>query len=274
MSHISYLMEDKDESIRLDFKTDPETIKKQAIWAGIKPGMRIADLGCGPGKTTFHLNKLVQPNGAAVGVDISEERINYAATHYTDKGLDFILGDIRDPLENSGLFDFIWVRFVLEHYRSTAFDIVKKISTILKPGGILCLIDLDNNCLSHFGLSPRLERTIQGIIETVEKKADFDPYAGRKLYSFIFDLGFQDIDIDLEAHHLIYGKTNEIDDFNWTKKVEIAGKKSGYKFEEYKRGYEDFVDEFKTFFNNPRRFTYTPIIVCKGRKPLNPRIQQ
>ena len=94
MSNISYLMEDKNESIRLDFKTDPETIKKQAIWAGIKPGMRIADLGCGPGKTTFHLNKLVQPNGAAVGVDISEERINYAATHYTDKGLDFILGDI------------------------------------------------------------------------------------------------------------------------------------------------------------------------------------
>jgi len=260
-------MEDKDESIRLDFKTDPETIKKQAIWAGIKPGMRIADLGCGSGKTTFHLNKLIQPNASAVGVDISEERINYATRNYKDKELDFILGDIRDPLETLGLFDFIWVRFVLEHYRLTAFDIVDNISTILKPGGILCLIDLDNNCLSHFGLSPRLERTIQGIIKFVEINADFDPYAGRKLYSFMFDLGFQDIDVNLEAHHLIYGKTSEIDDINWTKKVEIAAKKSGYKFEEYERGYEDFADEFKNFFNNPRRFTYSPIILCKGRKP-------
>lgn len=268
MSPSSYLMEDKNESIRLDLKTKPETIKREAVWAGIKPGMRIADLGCGPGKTTFHLNKLIQPSGSAIGLDISEDRIAYAKRNYNARGINFVVGDMRDPLENLGLFDFIWVRFVLEHYRSTAFDIVKNIATVLKPGGILCLIDLDHNCLSHFGLSPRLERTIQGIIRFVEEKADFDPYAGRKLYSYLYDLGLQDIEIELEAHHLIYGKTNDVDDFNWTKKVEIAGRKTGYKFEEYENGYKGFADEFKVFFNDPRRFTYTPVIICKGTKPV------
>ena len=62
MSQRSYIMESEEESIRLDLKTDPKTIKKQAIWAGLKPGMRVADLGCGPGKTTFFLKN--QKRGA------------------------------------------------------------------------------------------------------------------------------------------------------------------------------------------------------------------
>lgn len=266
MSHRGYIMESEEESIRLDLKTDPKTIKKQAIWAGLKSGMRVADLGCGPGKTTFFLNKLVQPNGSAVGVDISQKRINYARAHYKDNGLEFIVGDIRNPLDNLGLFDFIWVRFVLEHYRSTSFDIVKNISSLLKPGGILCLIDLDHNCLNHYGLSERLERALRGIMEAVEKNNDFDPYAGRKFYSYLYDLGCTDIDVSLDAHHLIFGELKETDEFNWGKKVEIAGKNSGYKFEEYEGGYEEFFEEFNRFFSDPRRFTYTPIISCRGHK--------
>lgn len=266
MSQRGYIMESEEESIRLDLKTDPKTIKKQAIWAGLKPGMRVADLGCGPGKTTFFLNKLVQPNGSAVGVDISEKRINYARAHYKDKGIEFLLGDIRNPLDNLELFDFIWVRFVLEHYRSTSFNIVKNISSLLKPGGILCLIDLDHNCLNHYGLSERLERALRGIMEAVEKYNDFDPYAGRKFYSYLYDLGCTEIDVSLDAHHLIFGELEETDAFNWRKKVEIAGKNSGYKFEEYEGGYEEFFEEFNSFFSDPRRFTYTPIISCRGRK--------
>ena len=70
-----YLMEDDQEAVRLDRKTDPATVEKQALWAGIKPGMRVAGWGCGAGKTTFHLNRLVQPEGQAVGFDTAERRI-------------------------------------------------------------------------------------------------------------------------------------------------------------------------------------------------------
>ena len=53
MQPVQYIMESEDEAIRLDIKTDPQKVRKQAIWAGIRPGWRIADLGCGAGKTTF-----------------------------------------------------------------------------------------------------------------------------------------------------------------------------------------------------------------------------
>jgi hypothetical protein len=69
-------------------------------------------------------------------------------------------------------------------------------------------------------------------------------------------------------HHLIYGELKEADAFNWTKKVEIAARNSGYPFDEYERGFEEFRSEFvQAFVNTPRRFTYTPVITCRGRRP-------
>jgi len=265
INHPGYLMENSEETLRLDLKTDVRIVEKQARWAGIKPGMRVADLGYGSGKTT----KLVQPNGEVVGLDIAEDRIKYAKEHYHKQGIEYILGDIREPLDDLGMFDFIWVRFVLEYYRSESFNIVKNISNILKPGGIICLIDLDYNCLNHFGLSQKLQKTFHRIMKALEKNADFDPYVGIKLYSFLYDLEYQDIDVSMAPHHLIFGEATEIDTFNWKKKVEIAVKRSGYQFKEYNGGYEEFFEEFTRFFSDPRRFTYTPLISCKGRKALN-----
>jgi len=267
MSRDEYLMENNEETHRLDVKTDGEKVENQALWAGIKPGMRVADLGFGSGKTTIYLHKLVQPKGEVVGVDIAEDRIKYAKKHYHRDGIEYICRNICEPLEDLGLFDFIWVRFVLEYHKSKSFDIVKNISRILKPGGILCLIDLDYNCLNHFGLSKKLERTMHGLTKALEKNTDFDPYVGIKLYSFLYDLDYQDIDVSMAPHHLIFGELNEIDNYNWTKKLEVAVRKLGYEFKEYKGGYDEFFEEFKKFFSDPRRFTYTPLICCRGNKP-------
>jgi len=260
-------MEHSEEALRLDMKTDGKTIGRQSAWAGLQAGMRVADIGCGSGKTTWHLNQLIQPGGEIVGVDSSTERLHHATVNHGGKGISFACRNIYEPLSDLGQFDFVWMRFVLEYHRSRSGDIVNNISKILKPGGILCLIDLDYNCLSHFGLSPRLEKTLNGIMNDLEENFDFDPYVGRKLYSYLYDLGYQDIGVDITPHHLIYGELNEIDAYNWTKKVDVAAKASSYNFNEYSGGYEEFCKEFKTFFTDPRRFTYTPIIACRGIKP-------
>ena len=267
MDQLGYLMESEEEALRLDIKTDGEMVEKQARWAGIAPGMRVADLGCGAGKTTFHLNNLVQPMGETLGVDISDQRIQYAKTHYAAKGIRFLKRDIRDPLDDLGPVDFIWIRFVLEYYLKQSFDIVKNISGILKPGGILCLIDLDCNCLRHHGLPRRLEKSVGGIMESLEKNWNFDPYVGVKLYAFLYDLGYHDIDVQIMPHNLIFGKAGEREKFNWMKKAELAGKASGYGFEDYADGFNEFFKELNDFFTHPRVFTYTPLIACRGRKP-------
>ncbi len=267
MSASGYMMEGDEEARRLDLKTVPKAVQEHALWAGLKPGMRVADLGCGSGKTSYYLNKLAQPGGETIGVDNAKQRIDFASSTYQDDGLSFVQKDIRQDLSELGQFDFIWVRFVLEYYRSESFDIVKNVTNLLKPDGVLCLADLDYNCLTHFGLPERLESAVRGMMTMVEEKANFDPYVGRKLYAYLYDLGFRDIDMHLAPHHLIFGELNEIDAFNWKLKVTSEGVKSVYKFDQYEGGYDEFFDEFKRAFEDPRRFTYTPIILCRGKKP-------
>ncbi len=261
-----YMMESDEEAVRLDLKTDPEAVKKQARWAGIKPGMRVADLGCGAGKTTYYLNELVGPTGAIVGVDLAPQRIDYAENNYAHASIQYVCKDIREPLNDLGMFDFIWMRFVLEYYRKESFEIVKNISQALKPGGILCLIDLDCNCLRHFGLSERLEKYMIRLMQILETDFNFDPYVGIKLYSYLYDLNYQNIAADVAPHNLIYGELKDVDKFNWTHKVKIAAKNSGCPFEDYPDGYEGFFKEFVDFFTDRRRFTYTPLISCRGLK--------
>lgn len=270
MKDISYLMESEEESIRLDVKTDPSVVEEQALWAGIRPGMRVLDLGCGSGKTTSVLHRLVHPDGSVVGVDLSDRRIEYARGHYMAKGIEFVRRDLAGPLDDLGEFDFVWVRFVLEYYRSESFEIVKNVSKVLKPGGVLCLIDLDHNSLNHFGMSERLERTIFMCAQVLERDFNFDPYAGRKLYAYLFDLGYEAIVVSVGAHHVIYGELRHVDAFNWMKKLEMVIGKPGFDFGEYKDGRNGLAEEFRRFLSDPRRFSYTPLISARGHKSREP----
>lgn len=266
----SYLMENLEEAIRLEIKTDPEVIRKQARWCEVKPGLRVLDAGCGPGKTTSILHDMVQPDGEILGVDYSKERIHHAQEHYGRKpGIGFRVHDLRNPLENLGQFDLIWVRFVLEYNLAESPTIIKNLTDSLKPGGYLCLLDLDHNCLNYYELPDKMEDILFDMMRWVEQKHNFDFYAGRKLYAYLYDLGYQNIQMDLVAHHLFYGTIKDADVFNWLKKIEVTSTKTKGLLKEYPGGQDAFFESFTNFFLDPRRFSYTPLILCKGIKPLS-----
>lgn len=264
-----YFMESQDETVRLDLKTDPLALRKQALWCGVKPGMRILDVCCGPGKTTALLHEMVQPGGNIVGIDFSETRITYAKEKYGNKdGIEFYVQDLHQPMEWLGEFDLVWVRFALEYFRKEALDIVAKLKNCVKPGGHLCLIDLDCNCLNYYGLPELMVEIISGIMNFIDEQYNFDTFVGRKLYSFLYDNRFENIEVELMAHNLIYGEIREKDKFNLIKKMEISEKRAESLVESYPGGYEQFKADFMKYLADPRRFTYTPLLLCKGQKPL------
>jgi len=263
-------MESLDETTRLEIKTNPEAIRKHARWCGVRPGLRVLDAGFGSGKTVSVLHEMVQPGGYVLGVDYSEERIHHAKKHYGRKtGIEFLVHDLREPLEDIELFDLIWVRFFLQYYLKEGPDIVKNLTNCLKPGGYLCLMDLDQNCLNHYGMPPEMEPIMLKTIKRLEKEFNFDPYAGKKLYAYLYDLGFENIEVELMAHHLIFGIINEKDAFNWLKKEEVISMKTKGLFKGYPGGREGFHKDFTKYLHDPRRFIYTPLILCKGMKPLS-----
>jgi len=267
MNDPTYFMESEEEALRLDLKTDPKTVEEQARWAGVVPGMRVLDLGCGAGKTTHILHRLVQPGGEVLGVDYAPQRIQYATDHYFEAGIRFLCRDARLSLADLGRFDLVWIRFVLEYHEKHAYEIATKAYQVLNPGGTLCLLDLDQNCLGHYGASERLDKTMRNIVSAMQSQYGFDPFVGRKLFGFLYDLGCTDIDVRMAAHHLIYGKLSETDRFNWLRKVETARNAPALFSDNYPGGFDEFRREMVDYLEHPKRFIYTPLIMCRGKKP-------
>ena len=261
------MMENSDEGKRLEVKTDKEAVKRQASWAGIGPGMRVIDVGCGTGITTAALAELVGETGHVTGLDFSEERLAIARESFAGDNVSFVRHDIRSPYQGSGEYDAMWTRFFLEYFRSDQQRIVANSVASLRPGGIACLADLDNNSLGHCGMSAELEQTLVDVMDRLEKDFDFDPYAGRRLYGHLFQLGFKEIACTGEMHHFIYGAGEDADQYNWLRKVEVAAQQSGCTFSAYGGSFEAFHAAVQKFLNDPVRFTYTPLIIARGIKP-------
>ena len=156
MDDFEYLMENDEETFRLERKNGPLGSPGTSPLGAGKTG----DARCRPGvrlrQDNVHPSRACPTRRSRNRCGHLGRENEFARSHYAADGIDFIRKDIRFPLDGLGSFDLVWIRFVLEYYRSNAFDIVRNVSQILKPGGILCLIDLDLNCMNHFGLSERL----------------------------------------------------------------------------------------------------------------------
>ncbi|WP_319559765.1 methyltransferase domain-containing protein [Marispirochaeta sp.] len=257
-----YLMEHCGEGERLVRKTRAERVIQQALWAGLKPGMRVLDVGCGAGFTTSLLAGI---SGNAEGLDVSTDRIESARKAYPERT--FHQRDIYKALDDLGSYDFIWIRFFLEYHRRSSFDILKRISGLLAKNGILCTAELDHHSLNHYPLEERMQKTLHGLSDHLQKNADWDPYAGRKLYTHLYDIGLENIELKLDAHHLIYGTMETVQESDWLTKLNVAAGQCGYPFDEYEGGFDEFLEDAEKLLADPRRFTYTPIIICRGVKP-------
>src|SRR5262245_64204453 len=92
--------------------------RRVLLRAGLQPGMRVADLGCGVGMTTALLAELVGPTGEVVGVDFSAAQLAQARELLPaefSKIVSFVEASATDTGLLSGSFDLVYSRFLLIH---------------------------------------------------------------------------------------------------------------------------------------------------------------
>src|ERR687889_1491619 len=110
---------DESELARLDAQSalsEPST-RLLLRAAGIRPGMRVLDLGTGLGHVAFELAQLVGDAGEVVGIDRSVEHLAVAELRRATSGVDtvrFVEADVRSYQDDEP-FDAVVARALLFH---------------------------------------------------------------------------------------------------------------------------------------------------------------
>ena len=108
----------------------------------LEPGMRLLDIGCGPGSITSGLAQRVAP-ADTIGIDPSSSVIETARSLAGGMAhLTFEVGDIYRPRFGAETFDGIFAHQVLQHLHRPV-EALKQARTLLKCGGIVGVRDVD-----------------------------------------------------------------------------------------------------------------------------------
>jgi SAM-dependent methyltransferase len=111
--------------------------------AGLRPGMRAADLGCGVGTVTALIADLVGPAGHVVGVDASAAQLGRARERLGGvTNASFAEASATDTGLPRGSFDLVYCRFLLIHLPDPE-SALREMWALLRPGGVVVCEDGD-----------------------------------------------------------------------------------------------------------------------------------
>lgn len=159
---------------------------------GIKPDMKVVDIGCGTGSVSFMISPMVGDLGQVVGVDSNQYAINYCNEIARSQGIKnakFIISDATSLDFESHTFDVSYSRFLFQHVKD-ASQALREMVRVTKPGGVVMVEDCD---LFTWLLYPKNESVskLWHWYESIQLERGTDPEIGRKLYAMFLDEGLK-----------------------------------------------------------------------------------
>ena len=134
--------------------------------AGIEPGNRVLDVGCGAGNTTLQLGERVGPSGSLLGVDLSAPMLERARERARSAGADHVSFQQADAqIEPLRDFDRVFSRFGVMFFADpvAAFANLRR---ALGPGGRIAFI-----CWRPLAENPWILEPMRILAELVELPA-------------------------------------------------------------------------------------------------------
>jgi SAM-dependent methyltransferase len=116
---------------------DPLT-RRSLISAGVRPGMRVLDVGAGFGDVTLLAAELVGVGGSVVGIERQPTAVATATARAAARGVSnvrFVTGDVRTDIPDEQ-FDAAIGRFVLM-YIADPVEALTAVAESVRPGGIV-----------------------------------------------------------------------------------------------------------------------------------------
>jgi len=151
--------------------------------AGLRPGMRVLDIGSGAGDVAFLAASLIGSGGSVLGVDRAPAAADAANQRARELGLDNVHFISGDPTEMGfdDAFDAVVGRLVLMYYPDPAAAL-RKLTQITRQGGLVAFQELDIRGAQSYSPAPLVAKCVEWI-ERMLKTGGSNPYMGSALYA-------------------------------------------------------------------------------------------
>ncbi|HSE44585.1 MAG TPA: methyltransferase domain-containing protein [Gemmatimonadales bacterium] len=163
--------------------------------AGLKAGMRVADIGCGVGQVTVDLAELVGVKGHVVGVDVSRAQLAQArrvAQQLQLTNVSWVEASALATGLPTGSFDLVYCRYLLLHLVEPEAAL-EEMHRLLRPGGIL--VCEDGDVTSAGSEPPSALGAFADLFSALGPTRRVDYTLGRRLYRMVMAAGFSSPDI-------------------------------------------------------------------------------
>lgn len=107
----------------------------QFIVPCLKPGIKVLDVGCGPGSLTVDIAKHVQPGGKVTGIENVPDPLDGARRLAEQEGVE-VMFEVADAMElpyEDDTFDLVFAHQVLQHV-SQPVQMLKEMRRVAKTG--------------------------------------------------------------------------------------------------------------------------------------------
>lgn len=182
----------------------------------LAPGMRVLDVGCGPGTITAGLARLVAP-GEVVGVDTSPAVLTEAAE--AAPGVRFVLADAHELPFADGELDVVHAHQVLQHLPDPVAAL-REMRRVTRPGGLVAVRDADYAAMTWAPASPGIQEWRE-LYREVARAEGGEPDAGRHLLGWALAAGFAPEQVTCTASVWCYATPHERDEWGggWAERV-------------------------------------------------------
>lgn len=160
---------------------------------GVTPGERVLNVGCGSGAVLRDVGRRVDPDGMAVGLDLSPAMLAVAREIAEREGLaervELHQGDARHLPFADADFDAVLAATLLSHV-AEAERVIHEMARVVRPGGRVGIFDLDSDALVIAHPDRALTRRIVG---AWADQAFVNGWLVRRLPELLTEAGLHDV---------------------------------------------------------------------------------
>ncbi len=181
--------------------------------AGLLPGDRVLDLGCGSGTHFAWIAKEIGPEGKVVGLDPDEENLETARNRIGgadyESQVELRQGSLAHLPFEDGVFDAVWCAGSLQ-YEPDPVGAIKEMVRVVRPGGRVAAQDVEMHSMILGPMEDELLLALKGCLPGGSHDQEFvDWFVGHKLRGYFIQAGLREVRGVMRTREYIHPLTDD-----------------------------------------------------------------